>query len=190
MKFRAALTGHVKELQPLRQGYLDGLCGLYALINAARLAVPMLPLRTCRRLFREGAHWLHTKGAFPAVLYSGMSNNKVISLHKAVFQHRIPGLRLKRPFTRSPPVDATEFWTRLKAYADRPGNGVIICIEGRRLSHWTVVYGVTPDRVTLFDSDGRAYLIRQKCSCSVGDAEAPTIILPGCISILAYTQRG
>ena len=189
MKFRAAHTIHPKEFQPLRQGYLDGLCGLYSLLNAARLAVPTLSLEACRCLFREGAHWLYDKGDFPKVLYEGMSVNKIMGLHKAVIQRRVPGLRLKRPFTRSPPADAAEFWTRLKAYAEQPGHGAIICVEGRRLSHWTVVCSITSARLMLFDSDGRAYLVRQKCSYAVGDEEATTVILPGNISLLENTHR-
>ena len=178
-----------EELQPLQQGKLDGLCGLYALINAARLAVPTLSRRTCKCLFREGAHWLYDKDTFPDVLYAGMGIGKLMGLHKAVFQHRVPGLRFKRPFTRSPPADATEFWTRLKSYAEQPCQGVIIYIESRSLNHWTVVYGVTPAKVMLFDSDGRAYLMRHRCSYTDADEEAATVIAPNGVSILAYTQK-
>ena len=176
-------------MKPLQQGNLDGLCGLYSLLNAARLAVPTLPRRTCTCLFREGAHWLYDRGAFPEVLYAGMTIGKLMGLHKAVFQPRIPGLRLKRPFIRSPPANTAEFWERLKTYAEQPGQGVIIGIGRPQLTHWSVVSGVTTAKVMLFDSNGSTYLVRDKCAYTGADVKATTIIMPNGVSILVYTRR-
>src|SRR3954462_6946386 len=40
-----------RRLQPYRQGRLDGLCGVYALINALRLLCPRLDEDACERAF-------------------------------------------------------------------------------------------------------------------------------------------
>ncbi len=40
-----------RRLRPYRQGRLDGLCGIYALINALRLLCPKLDEDTCERAF-------------------------------------------------------------------------------------------------------------------------------------------
>src|SRR3954467_14554555 len=40
-----------RQLTPYRQGRLDGLCGVYALINALRLLCPRLDEDACERVF-------------------------------------------------------------------------------------------------------------------------------------------
>ena len=40
-----------RRLNPYRQGRLDGLCGVYALINALRLLCPRLDEDACERAF-------------------------------------------------------------------------------------------------------------------------------------------
>src|SRR4051812_46413989 len=40
-----------RRLNPYRQGRLDGLCGVYALINALRLLCPRLDEDACERVF-------------------------------------------------------------------------------------------------------------------------------------------
>ena len=40
-----------RQLQPYRQGRLDGMCGVYALINALRLLCPRLDEDACERAF-------------------------------------------------------------------------------------------------------------------------------------------
>jgi hypothetical protein len=38
-----------RQLKPYQQGRLDGLCGVYALINALRLLCPRLDENDCER---------------------------------------------------------------------------------------------------------------------------------------------
>ena len=181
--------GCASGLQPLRQGQLDALCGVYALLNASRLAAPTaLPPRVCKLLFREGINWLYGKKAFPGALYDGLSIGKLMGMHKAVFQIRLPALRLKRPFIRRPPANSKEFWSRLEAYTQQVGCGVIVGLESRSWSHWSVVTEITLTKVILFDSDGRAYFLRDKCSCMNGEAAA-THIEPGTILLMVDTQE-
>jgi hypothetical protein len=40
-----------RRLKPYRQGRLDGLCGLYTLINALRLLCPKVDEDACERVF-------------------------------------------------------------------------------------------------------------------------------------------
>src|SRR3954464_5786636 len=40
-----------RRLRPYRQGRLDGLCGVYALVNALRLLCPRLDEDACERVF-------------------------------------------------------------------------------------------------------------------------------------------
>ena len=40
-----------RRLRPYRQGQLDGLCGIYALVNALRLLCPRLDEEACEAVF-------------------------------------------------------------------------------------------------------------------------------------------
>ena len=185
--------GYASGFQPLRQGQLDALCGVYALLNASRLADPTaLPPRVCKLLFREGMDWLYGKKAFPEALYEGLSIGKLMGLHKAVFQTRLPALRLKRPFIRSPPANSKEFWSRLDAYTRQIGCGVIVGLESRSWGHWSVVAGIGPAKVILFDSDSRTFVLRGRCSCLHGETAGTgtgTHIEPGSILLVVNTRR-
>ena len=40
-----------RPIRPYRQGRFDGLCGIYALVNALRLLCPRLDEDTCEEVF-------------------------------------------------------------------------------------------------------------------------------------------
>jgi hypothetical protein len=71
------------ELDPLPQGGLDGLCGVYSIINALPVArhegLP-LPGREARRLFGAALHYLYEEEDLPEVLRFGMDHPTWIAL--------------------------------------------------------------------------------------------------------------
>jgi hypothetical protein len=66
-----------RTIEPLGQGELDGLCGLYSAINALRLCAAShgrpLDWDQCERLFREGVDYLDAHGRLLHGAYWGMS---------------------------------------------------------------------------------------------------------------------
>ena len=150
-------------MSPYQQGELDGLCGLYALINASRLAVPTLEKKECQDIFRTALDWLgrNYKG-FPPMVCDGLTFEKLRSLHKRVFQMRWPTISLHQPFLRNMPQRPSEFWTRMEEEAEREGQGMFIGI-GRGMDHWSAVRKITSKRIILFDSDKRKFLSRSHC---------------------------
>jgi hypothetical protein len=174
-----------RELPPLRQGSLDGLCGLYALINASRLALPSLAMRVCTRLFREALHWLLDRQSYPETLCDGLNVNTLLRLHRAVFQPGLP-LSMHRPFLRNLPKDNREFWRRMEDESLRQGQSLIICFENRYRSHWTVVRKVAAERVILFDSSGLCFLPRPGCAFR-SEQKPIHLIAPGGVLLLKKT---
>ena len=64
------------RLEPYRQGALDGLCGLYGIINALRLAVPdnaPLSKAQSKELFAAGVVYLDSKREFREAAVGGMT---------------------------------------------------------------------------------------------------------------------
>lgn len=146
---------------PYQQGDLNSLCGLYALINAIRVVhAPVYPLpgNTSRNLFGAGATALVADGRTRHALHQGMTAGQQYRLARALMQtpllSRLPPLRLleKRPELRT--TAGLEKFVRKTV---RRGAVLLVCLEGR-LSHHTVVTGVSDQRLMLCDSIGMQFI--------------------------------
>lgn len=148
-----------RELRPLEQGHLDGLCGLYAIINAVRVAVyPELTLstRVSKRLFECGLIILGRKKRLRHTIVNGIDHALWLVMCRVVIAEaeRLTAYRL----VVSHLFNHERSWHTRNvihgiAASVRRNQPVIICLEGR-LDHWSVVTQCTPTRFNLFDSAG------------------------------------
>ena len=70
-----------RRLNPYRQGRLDGLCGVYALINALRLLCPRLDEDACERAFCALIRARARQTSSPlAVISGGLSRRELLKL--------------------------------------------------------------------------------------------------------------
>ena len=70
-----------RQLKPYRQGQLDGLCGVYALINALRLLCPRLDEDACERAFCALIQARARQAASPlTVIHAGLSWRELLRL--------------------------------------------------------------------------------------------------------------
>ena len=186
----AALNGSNRSADlkpPCKQGDFDCLCGLYALLNATRLAHPLLPQVTLRTLFARGIEWLQQEQLLAETVTGGMPLNTLMRLHKATIQPRLPHVRLYRPFLRQRPGSPDEFWHRLQAWQSQPC-GIIIEITGRRWNHWSVLHEVKATRIFLFDSSSLRSMYRKNCAIRQ-DTPLPHIITPQSVLITAAGRQ-
>ena len=152
-----------RELQPLEQGDLDSLCGLYAVINAVRLVVSpdhILTPGMLGRLFERGLSTLSHKRKLKQTVTHGIDNalwllmcRAVITEAETLIECRIairPLIGEDRPWRTRDAVGSIKRAVR----HDRP---VLICLEGR-LDHCSVVVGSSTTRLNLFDSAGRHWI--------------------------------
>jgi hypothetical protein len=154
-------------LTPLHQGDLDGLCGVYAVINAFRLLCPELTDQQSRRLFVGLIDVLNRiclpKGEF---LYDGIEITEVAKLVRLAkrFVREELGIRIaSRPLKlRRERRRYDELWTTLRAELDT-GAVSVLALSGYH-SHWTVAYRATAKAAYLFDSDELKILRRNACS--------------------------
>src|SRR3954454_7366701 len=71
----------LRQLKPYRQGRLDGLCGVYALINALRLLCPRLDEDACERAFCALIQARAQHAASPlAVISGGLTRRELLRL--------------------------------------------------------------------------------------------------------------
>lgn len=165
-------------ITPYQQGRLDALCGLYALINALRvLHAPSrpLPVRCCKELFATGMDVLTAKSGSKAAVHSGMSVTRQRKLARAILKSAIlrplPKIVLRAPLPRATTMEALD---RSLQAAIASGDVLLVCFHGR-LSHHSVIVGISPARIILCDSDGLRYVL--KASIRLPDRARGTLVL-------------
>lgn len=152
-----------RELQPYRQGELDALCGVYAVVNLVRLvAAPYQRLTRSAswELFGELMAELGERGRLPAAVTEGCGTGPMV--HMVGRARRWLGdrygleLRVERPFVgRTKRQQAgDQLLPMLARHMEEPARAVLLGL----VEHWTVVRAVSDRRLRLFDSAGRVYL--------------------------------
>ena len=177
------------EIEPFRQGNLDGLCGLYSAINGLRLALhPHRPLnRTgAKRLFRSGVEYLDRKQWLGDAIQNGMSKGrwhrlirhliKQISKNDLVAQAEMPS------FAKRPSIDDVFSWIADSLAIGAP---VLACFADY-LDHYSVVVAIDDRKLRLFDSSGFKHVLRASCGIGTGRHQ----ITPGALIRIAVRQAG
>lgn len=144
--------------QPLKQGNLDGLCGVYAIINAIRLA-----LGEAERLFRR-PDWeelfysllcsLDDDQRTLGAVASGIGTKPFAKLIRAAVDHMRDEHEIAVTIARLfPPGSKPKSREAIRAIKHATANGtpVIACFSGK-LNHWSVVNKVGASNMSLFDS--------------------------------------
>ena len=155
-----------RHARAFRQGDLDGLCGVYAVVNALRYLF-QLKEDHCRALFATLIKALHRSRRRPhhPILW-GMSFSTLKRLieaaqtckvldHAQTFQAR--PLRLSRDQRNLP-----RLWSGLRQELT-PTCVAVIGISGAA-DHWVVVHRVTTKTLWVLDSSGRTRIRRPQCT--------------------------
>ena len=147
------------HLQPFRQGRLDGLCGVYSVINAARLAIwpaHQLSVGSCVYLFGLMTTKLAGRAKLLDVLTGGSRHVLVGTLLREVdtWLTEAYGVRLRyhRPYRSQPSVSPAAIVATLAQHLAAGHASAIAGLSGS-IEHWTVVRAVRPKTMLLFDSD-------------------------------------
>jgi hypothetical protein len=157
------------RLRPFRQGHLDGLCGIYALINGIRLATTD-HLDLTRDEWRDVFAWLLAKAdddLDPADLVTGgIGPRRLIGFaHHAIdhFAHH-HGLKLavSRPLVGLHRPPGPKLVAKLCSLVGQPGSAILIRLSGD-FDHWTVVRSVGHRYLNLFDSCGFQRIRIDRC---------------------------
>lgn len=165
-----------RQPRPFEQGELDGLCGVYSVINSLNWALHSFHAshRETRRragqlieeeredLFASAVRVLpHRRYGLCPVVHgiNGAELSRVLKKSVAWLQDK-RGLQLgiRRPFYRRVRVTTRRLSLVLTEHLKKPGAAAIIGVEPP-WQHWTVVVGVTAKRLTLLDSSGASILL-------------------------------
>jgi hypothetical protein len=166
-------------LKPLHQGSLDGLCGVYAVINAVRFLVP-----AARNDDFLNKLMIHIVGKIYTAkdVTAGGTEIKLASVFEYARSEVSRLLKVGLSMSNKGRIGSFESPADAMAStfaAGRPGV-FIVGYEGRD-SHWTVVPQITKTKALLFDSCGLTEFSRRSIVWS-RDAKPPSklvIVSPG-----------
>ena len=151
-------------MDPYEQGGLDGLCGVYSIINASRI-INSFNSKECQELFEEIIKFLDSERNLSKLLISGLDINIIGQILNNVKNINI---KKKMPYKRENKTTLGEFWTGMQNFLEKPNRAILLGLGGVH-DHWTVVESISEKQIKLFDSDKLKRINRS--SCTTGDPD-------------------
>lgn len=164
---------------PIRQGSIDGLCGVYSVMNATEVVIGKfhydrrLKRKASQRrvLFKKLIGYLSKHDLLEETLIWGFDDidakgGFIDIAIKSVKKYQMRKLRKKIAFdTDDVTLDA--YWEKLTEHLSQPESAVIVCLSGR-IKHWTCIRRITSSAMILSDSSGIRRIARDRCAVSTG----------------------
>lgn len=162
-----------RKLRPIQQGELDGLCGVYSLINAIRLIkfeAGVFKAVESEALFSFAIYRLANTGDLRERICTGVPWGVL----KQVGQHMVKVASEERVELRIVPVKRGQA-NRIAIIKRHLLRGTPIIASVHRDQHYTVLAGWTPTRAVIFDSSGSQWVpidsIRSALCLAVGQIQ-------------------
>lgn len=154
-----------------RQGTLDSLCGVYAVINSTKAMCDQhgrrLTRGACKELFVELCNVLAGGGRLADALANGTTIRTFQQMTRAAHEWVADqqGLQLKsvRAFG-SAPSGLADYWDRLVDHTEQYGNGSVLVGMSGKHNHWSCIRSISERNISLMDSDGIVSLRRDRCT--------------------------
>jgi hypothetical protein len=147
---------------PYCQGDLDGLCGVYAVVNAVDCLCGPLAKADAQRLFKCILQQLEAKTSLAQRCTNGLTLAEMTGILNAVICKSYPIIRYK-PFHRQPSIDKAQYLQRLKDFLQQPHSIVLIGLSGYH-KHWTLIHRMTDKTLMIHDSGSIKTLAHRHCS--------------------------
>ncbi len=156
--------------KPRQQGDGDSLCGFYCVINGLRFALAPhkgLSAEHEGQIWRSLIRYADRIWRFASLFLEGTSVYQLIGLARRA-AHRASKLTgTKVTFKLLPKTVITANRCKLDRVinylAARGHTAIVAGIEGRHVSHWSVIRGVSPKSIWLLDSSGYHRFMLTKC---------------------------
>ena len=191
MSKRTTLRRWSRKLEPLGQGDLDYLCGIYASINAIRLVyAPTARLleREDSQLFKLAVEELAVKGKLAPAMVSGIEAAALFPVLERLVRSIRP--RSKRRLTIIRPRhrhDTGDLLSFIQLHLDR-AEPAIVRVKGA-WQHWSVITAITSRKIFLFDSYGRRHICLSELSVDPRGEPARFHIVRTGVFILSWSDN-
>lgn len=166
-----------RYLEPLKQGSLDGLCGLYAIINAIRVTLyPERKLSPAQqyKLFKRGIRTYRRRRNLAKLIRSGMTERAWLEICDDLigYANAMLGTKIaqRMVFEALEPLRIRAALGTIKRQIES-GHPVLISLAGT-YNHYTVVVGYRLGRLYLFDSGPYRWISARSCGTTHTRSEA------------------
>lgn len=151
------------------QGDLDGLCGIYAVVNALNHLLQNKTERALSESLFEAVLRAIPRRMYPEVLFEGLNVDELQKIARAAVKHLDQEWNIQvdvtRPFLRRRFKDQPSFLDELDLLEGEQVCSTIIGIDWNGVEgHWTVLKDISSDEVRLIDSAGVKVLKRKGTS--------------------------
>lgn len=156
-----------------QQGSLDGLCGIYSIVNSVALMIgTKINDGYRRRVFIRLTNLLEDGRPIGEIIHDGIGFRKLGELFdvakKDVEYHHHISLN-RRVACHSDPDNFDEFWELLESNIDlQNGKTAILGMSGT-YDHWTTIREITKKSIMLQDSSGLHRLNKARCGFEFQD---------------------
>jgi hypothetical protein len=188
LRLCSALSPRAQPFDPYKQGRLDGLCGIYATVNAMHLLCAEFSEHDAINLFHDLLLSLDYRGATcadrAAFGIEPLTLPRVLRTARTFMRNVFDLNIIVAPIKEEVALD--RLWHRLRVHTEQQGVA-IIGLTGQH-DHWTVVRRATPRLLFLSDSGDLHRL--QRRFCSVAENRARHRIDPLTVYLLHARERG
>lgn len=136
-----------------RQGHLDGLCGIYAVVNAAKavLGKSVAGDEEILFLFRT---LCRSVSAWPLTLWEGLNFEELIDIVDRTICHNtiLNKLDISYPFTKSTPQSSDQFWQRFHEIFERNSGAYAVIGMTHPHLHWVTATPKSRKQLSIIDS--------------------------------------
>jgi hypothetical protein len=148
------------------QGSLDGLCGVYSIINASKI-VNGFNDKKCTELFQKIIQFLDSERCLSKLIINGIDINIIGQIMNNVSELKV---KKEQPFRRKPETKLGEFWGEMQNFLEKPNRAILLYLGGV-YDHWTVVESMSSKQMKLIDSDGLKQLNRSSVTTGETDKQ-------------------
>ena len=150
------------------QGALDGMCGVYSIINYLKMQTSLrISDSEVRELYDRLCDYLDGEGLLrSAVTSKGLGFRAVGQMIDVASDYMESSGRCviyRKTAFKTDPEGLAEFWRSLQEQMSGEKAGVILGLSGKH-DHWTCLEHITDRQIRLLDSDGLSVLNRNKCT--------------------------
>ncbi|WLE97384.1 MAG: hypothetical protein QTN59_00830 [Candidatus Electrothrix communis] len=158
---------------PHKQGGLDGLCGVYSIINALKL-VNEYSNEESQENFNKIIRYLDSERNLSKLIINGLDINLIGQVMNNV---QDLGIVKEQPFKGKGETSLSEFWTAMQYFLNEPYRAILLGLSGVH-DHWTVVQSISDKQLQLLDSDGLKKLNRSACTTQFATKSRKHVVYP------------
>lgn len=165
-----------KRSIPFRQGSLDALCGVYAVVNALCYLQRSISNEEAENIFIDILLELGDSEDLLNRIVEGTGRREIRQLMNYLnAEHNI---HWHKPFSCKTNLTLNKVWVSMKTFLEQPERGVILALIIEDGIHWSLIRKMSDKRIYLYDSENIKKMYRKRCAVTQHNSKRSNVIHP------------